>query len=654
MKAPLLLTLLTLFFLGSTFSQNLIINEIDADTDGIDILEFIELKSTTPNFSLDGYIIVMYTGNGDISYYTIDLNGYTTDANGLFLAGNSAVVPSPSIIFPSNTLQNGQDAIAIYQASAADFPLGTPVTNINLIDALVYDTDDPDDPELLSILGKTQQINENENGDKNKHSIQYIGNGNYSVKLPTPGQLNDGTTSETKYKINISTANTEYTEGDQFDITFTSDIVLEEDLPMNFSLLNGNFRSEDFSTNDNLKILNGSTTATIRVNIINDSEVEGNEFLKVSVSGFPTEVSVINNDYLVKILDNDVSGSDWGTPLNPTYGTVTTTAEANYYSTLDGLAGQDLKDGIQAIIADPNIVRAQNYGDVWEILKEADQDPSNNLSVWLLYSEEGRSKSLQQTSTTSNGYWNREHIYPQSRGGFSDGTPFYSDGINIYMSTSADHLQHGHSDAHALRASDYTENSIRSNKDYGEEYNGPAGNKGSWKGDVARSVFFMSIRYNALDVVSGNPDNYTSVGQLGDLDSLIVWHRQDPPDDFEMNRNNIIYNWQKNRNPFIDLPDLAEYIWGNKTGSAWHSTVGINDTETNDTEIIFYPNPVDDFINLRNIETGKYQILDLNGKVILSGEFNNSKIGVSHLNTGIYFMILKTNKKIHTSKFVKY
>jgi len=347
-----------------------------------------------------------------------------------------------------------------------------------------------------------------------------------------------------------------------------------------------------------------------------------------------------------------VNGSAWGTPVNPTYDLVASTANENYYSSLSGFAGQELKNAIQGIISDPNTVRAQNYGDIWAILKEADQDPSNSLSVWLLYIEEGRSKTLQQTSTTSTGTWNREHIYPQSRGGFSDGTSFIADGIDIYIATSADSLKHGHSDAHSLRASDYTENSIRSNKDYGEEYHGPAGNKGSWKGDVARSIFYMTIRYNGLEVVSGNPDNYT-VGQMGDLDSLIVWHRQDPPDDFEMNRNNVIYNWQKNRNPFIDLPELAEYLWGNKKGNYWNSNVGIGAHDDTKSELVFYPNPVQNYIHLRNIEHGQFQILDLQGKIILRGEFVNSSINVAEITSGIYFLLISSENKVFSTKFVK-
>src|SRR5690606_25601510 len=93
------------------------------------------------------------------------------------------------------------------------------------------------------------------------------------------------------------------------------------------------------------------------------------------------------------------------------------------------------------------------------------------------------------------------------------------------------------------------------------DYNGPQNNQGSWKGDVARALFYMALRYEVLELVDGNPDDSTA-NQLGDLQTLLSWHELDPADDFEMNRNNIIYSWQMNRNPFIDLPDLVDYVYG--------------------------------------------------------------------------------------------
>src|SRR5690606_28383369 len=157
--------------------------------------------------------------------------------------------------------------------------------------------------------------------------------------------------------------------------------------------------------------------------------------------------------------------------------------------------------------------------------------------------------------------WNREHTFPRSRAGYySINLDEIYDGKEVFWHTNADSLRHGNSDAHALRAVDARENSRRNNLHYGQ-YKGPEGTLGKFKGDVARGVFYLAIRYNGLEIVEGYPRKKK---QLGDLETLLEWHRNDPPDDFEMNRNNVIYTWQMNRNPFIDEPDLIEYIWGDK------------------------------------------------------------------------------------------
>src|SRR5690606_33052835 len=105
---------------------------------------------------------------------------------------------------------------------------------------------------------------------------------------------------------------------------------------------------------------------------------------------------------------------------------------------------------------------------------------------------------------------------------------------------------------------------------------GPTGTLGGFKGDVARGVFYLAVRYNGLEIVNGYPEGI--VGQFGDLQTLLDWHRNDPPDDFEMNRNNIINNWQFNRNTFIDQPDLIEDIWANMVVVNWEQNVSIEET----------------------------------------------------------------------------
>jgi len=188
---------------GQTFSApsvNLLINETDADTPGTDILEFVELYDGGIGSSpLDGWVVVFYNGNGDISYNAFDLDGFTSDASGYFVLGNVGVSPTPNIIFPSNGLQNGADAVAIYQGDAADFPNGTPVTTAGLIDAIVYDTNDGDDAGLLVLLNPGQpQVNEGGAGDKDNHSNQRCPNGEggarntagYLQNPPTPAADN--------------------------------------------------------------------------------------------------------------------------------------------------------------------------------------------------------------------------------------------------------------------------------------------------------------------------------------------------------------------------------------------------------------------------------------------------------------------------------
>lgn len=181
-------------------APDVLINELDADTTGSDTLEFVELyDGGIGGTSLDGMVLVFYNGSTDNSYRAIDLDGYSTDENGYFVLGNSSVVPSPAIVFPDNALQNGADAVALYAGDGEDFPNGSEVTTANLIDALVYDTNDADDPGLLVLLNAGQsQMNEDGSADKDAHSNQRCPDGSggarntsgYLQAEPTPGSAN--------------------------------------------------------------------------------------------------------------------------------------------------------------------------------------------------------------------------------------------------------------------------------------------------------------------------------------------------------------------------------------------------------------------------------------------------------------------------------
>lgn len=176
-------------------ADNVIINEIDSDTPGTDAAEFVELyDGGVGNTSLNGLVVVFYTGSDDKSYAAFDLDGFSTDANGYFVLGNAALLPD--ITFAGNFLQNGQDAVALYAANGSNFLNGTAVTTTNLEDAVVYDNGQADDPGLLVLLnagepqvnegGSTNSIGRCPNGSGGKRNTTA-----YTSRTPSPDGVND-------------------------------------------------------------------------------------------------------------------------------------------------------------------------------------------------------------------------------------------------------------------------------------------------------------------------------------------------------------------------------------------------------------------------------------------------------------------------------
>ena len=187
-------TFIPFFLMGISFlsAQTLVINEIESDSPGADDAEFIELYSTTPNTNLDGYVLVLFNGNGDNSYAAYDLDGYSTDANGYFVIGDSGVTGVMEVFSSSSSsnIQNGPDAVALYQANDTDFQNNTPVTTTNLIFAVVYGNNDIDDVGLLSGLGETIQYDEGTGGNGATNSLQRQADGSFKAGAPSPNTIN--------------------------------------------------------------------------------------------------------------------------------------------------------------------------------------------------------------------------------------------------------------------------------------------------------------------------------------------------------------------------------------------------------------------------------------------------------------------------------
>lgn len=648
-----LLQITCFFAVLSTYSQ-VVINEIDADTPGTDTKEFIELKSVTANFSLDGYVLVFLnggsTGTSNASYLALDLDGYTTDINGLFLIGNNQVSPTPTYIIPNASIQNGPDVVALYQANASDFPLNTIGTSSNLIDAVAYSSSTSSSPTaIMSALGITTFGIDNTNSSANT-SIQRNNDGTYTSATPTPGQNNDGSGVVLNH-VTITASATTVNEGDTIVFTFTTETpVVGSNLIINMVVNNGTFNLQDINGTLTTFIPVGQTSISNSLLIVNDGINEGDEELLLNVQSLQPGFVLNNNYLLIRINESNFEVKPWGTPANPTYGVVAPTYPAGYYSSLEGLSGAALKQALQNIIANPQVVRAHTYADIWEILKTADQNPENSSQVWLIYNETPRSKLDQQATSSIVGKWNREHIYCQSRGNFGDWYDTSATGINNYVLSNAGDIAAGLSDAHHLRAADGQENSSRGNRNYGVDYNGPTGNPGSWKGDVARALFYMAVRYNGLNVVNGNPVDNT-IGQIGDLTTLLSWNQQDTSDDFEMNRNNYIYTWQMNRNPFIDYPSLVNYVFGANYGQPWFSSLAT--TEINFDKIVLYPNPVNDYLSIIGLNTkGTLELFNTLGEKVFQSDIENQHQINLNLQSGIYFAKISSENKNFTKKII--
>jgi hypothetical protein len=632
------------------FSQEVIINEVDCDTPGVDTQEFIELRTQVVESPLDGYVLVLFNGSSsgaDSSYFALSLDGFVTDFNGLFVLGGPELTPSPNYPLLKNFIQNGADAVAVYRGRVEDFEEGTLATIDHLVDALVYGTSDPEDQNLLNLLAKTEQIDEDVNGNSDSESMQRNFDGSWSVGTPTPRIPNDGS-GITPVFIDVTPSSNLVTEGDSFTIDFETSESLTEDIIVTFSLINGGFTEQDYTGQTSVTLFEGTNSGSLTISLVDDEVDEGDEFISIAVD-IPDEPFILNSNFIQVIaIDNDFTIADWGTPINPTFNKVEPTGPSDYFESLNGESGLDLSQAIQDIIAEEGVVKIHTYADIIDILKSADQSPRNSNEVWLAYREESRPKYLYQLSSSGTGFWNREHVYPRSRGGFfSIEDDEIATGINQWWVTNADSLRHANSDAHGLRATDANENSSRGNQHFGE-YTGPEGTLGSFRGDIARAVFYLSMRFNDLSVVDGFPEN---TGQLGDLQTLLQWHLDDPVDDFEMNRNNIVYTWQNNRNPFIDYPELANYIWGNNQGEVWNQPLSITQNITE--EISIYPNPASSYIQLQGISNDSLiQLYSMTGKKVLETKVNSEDPIPLNLSTGVYLVRVMSDSKVITKKLI--
>ncbi|WNF25504.1 endonuclease [Streptomyces sp. C11-1] len=245
--------------------------------------------------------------------------------------------------------------------------------------------------------------------------------------------------------------------------------------------------------------------------------------------------------------------ADLAVPAPGPYTATSATLDDTYYQDALGKTGAELKTALHTIISDQTKL---SYSQVWDALKATDEDPANPSAVVLLYTGRSRSKN---DNGGNPGQWNREHVWAKSHGGF--GT-----------------ARGPGTDIHHLRPEDVQVNSIRGNKDFdngGSELGSAPGNftdgdsfepRDAVKGDVARMILYMAVRYEGNDAFADlEPNDRVNNGStpwVGRLSVLKRWSQEDPPDAFEKRRNDVIFErFQHNRNPFIDHPEWVGAIW---------------------------------------------------------------------------------------------
>ena len=292
----------------------------------------------------------------------------------------------------------------------------------------------------------------------------------------------------------------------------------------------------------------------------------------------------------------------------------------SYYSGVDfSLTGTPLLNDLatETISKHTNILE---YGERHSYLYNADEDLANTANVILMYTGESRDEReyLSGSNSHSPQTFNTEHVYPQSL---------------------IDNTARG--DLHHLRTCDISINGSRGNNPFAEG-SGSYSNLGNswypgdeWKGDVARMIMYLNLRYN-------EPFN-----DVGSLSLFLQWNAEDPVSDFEKQRNEVITAAQGNRNPFIDNPFIATVIWG---GTAAENTWGSSDTEAPTT-------PTN--VSLSNITTSKIDVTwtlstddvavtkyEIYANGVLNGETANTNYTLTGLNSNTGYAVTVLAKDI--------
>jgi len=264
---------------------------------------------------------------------------------------------------------------------------------------------------------------------------------------------------------------------------------------------------------------------------------------------------------------------------------------AGYYNTLTGKSGQALKNAIHDLAIQRTV---HSYGSLWTYFPQTDHMPDDPSRVWDMYSDYAYYFSSRLGNSTSG--MNKEHSVPKSWwGGYNESQGYiaYTDLNHLYPSDATANSAKLHYPLGEVSRVDFDNGCSRT----GSPKAGQGGGSSMvfepddrYKGDFARTYMYMASAYQDYQWkytwMMGN-GSWLTLNQWS-IDLLLRWAREDPVSDKEKDRNDAVYRCQNNRNPFIDFPDLMEYIWGNRSGEVF---TGGNDVIDGPPELI---SPVQD------------------------------------------------------------
>jgi endonuclease I len=332
---------------------------------------------------------------------------------------------------------------------------------------------------------------------------------------------------------------------------------------------------------------------------------------------------------------------------------------AGYYDPASGKTGVALQSALHGIIKNHTVV---SYTSIPGFFPQTDLKPGN--VVWDMYSDVPGGTppytyhyNAGDECGNYNGEgdcYNREHSWPKSW--FNDASPMYSDMFHIYPTDGYVNGMRSNYPYGTVGSSSWTsQNGSKLGNCNWPGYSGTVFEPiNEYKGDFARTYFYMSTRYYTED--SGwNITDMTNKSQLKPwaLQMMLHWHNTDPVSTKETNRNNAMYGIQHNRNPFIDHPEYAAMIWGNP--------VGTGNIQDEILTVTVYPNPVSDFCRISiSGENGstlpEVKLISIDGKEmrpVVTMEDQGMKIDLRSFADGFYIMVISGTEFNYRSRIVK-